>query len=123
MTPTNDAATVTAVTDDEVTIPTTGYATESAAGWPIIALSRIDGDPWKGPVDVTGTWGWSAVPDAVKHAACLISARMFKRSQLQYGQPDNAAGGLWMPRFDPDVSDLLQPYVRPRFGPWPVKVG
>jgi hypothetical protein len=68
-----------------------------------------------GLIEVTGVWGWPAVPDAV-HEACLIqSARVFKRR----GSPEGVTG--WQSEFgpirvsaraDPDVEALLAPYRR-----------
>lgn len=68
-----------------------------------------------GLVEITGVWGWPAVPDAV-HEACLIqSARVFKRRN----SPEGVTG--WQSDFgpirvsvraDPDVESLLAPYRR-----------
>lgn len=67
-------------------------------------------------VEVTGTWGWAAVPDAVKQA-CLIQTN---RVLLRRNSPEGILGGQAdfgvirvSNRLDPDVADLLAPYVHP----------
>lgn len=65
-------------------------------------------------VEVTGTFGWSAVPDAVNEATLLLAARYFKRKDsplgIQVGKPE--FGNLSIPGKDPDVERLLMPYRR-----------
>jgi len=41
----------------------------------------------EGVVRVTGTWGWTAVPDDVKHATCIITQDLLN-------DPDSNFGGL-----------------------------
>lgn len=62
-------------------------------------------------VQVTGVFGWSAVPMAVKQACILLAMRQFKR----YDSPLGVAGfgdlgAIRVGRVDPDVEALLQPY-------------
>ena len=61
-----------------------------------------------------GTFGWSAVPDAVHEATLLVAARLFKRKDaplgIQVGKPE--FGNLSIPANDPDVTRLLAPYRR-----------
>ena len=68
----------------------------------------------KAAVRVTGTWGWPAVPDAVKQATIQTTIRLFKRldTPLGYGGgPDT--GLLYVSRqLDGDVALLLAPYRR-----------
>ncbi len=63
------------------------------------------------PVQVTGVFGWSAVPVAVKQAALLLAMRQFKR----YDSPLGVAGfgdlgAIRVGRVDPDVEALLAPF-------------
>ena len=67
-------------------------------------------------VQVTARWGWTAVPDAVKQAALIEGARLFKRRT----SPEGVVGGFQdfgavrvSARHDPDAVALLEPYVRP----------
>lgn len=79
------------------------------------SFPRATGTGRLGLVEVTGVWGWPAVPDAV-HEACLIQAsRVFKRRN----SPEGVTG--WQSDFgpirisvraDPDVEMLLGPYRR-----------
>lgn len=41
----------------------------------------------QGTIRVTGTWGWAAVPDDVKHATCIITQDLLN-------DPDSTYGGL-----------------------------
>ncbi|MGH6691102.1 MAG: hypothetical protein ACREF4_10565 [Gammaproteobacteria bacterium] len=66
-------------------------------------------------VEITGIWGWSAVPNAV-HQACLIqSARILKARYSPEGQAgvDAFGGVVRVPgQVDPRAIDLLNPYRR-----------
>ena len=81
--PIHDATAVTVVAEDGTTLATTAWQLEPLNGLdgsgrsvPYSAIRRIDGDVWepsstypgKAIISVTGTWGWSAVPDAVVQA-------------------------------------------------------
>ena len=67
-------------------------------------------------VQVTATWGWTAVPAPVTEAALIKGARLFKRKN----SPEGVLGG-WAEfgavritsREDPDCAMLLAPYRRP----------
>lgn len=67
-------------------------------------------------VQVTARWGWPSVPDPVKQATILQSARIYKR----YDSPLGVAGfgdfGVMRVSraLDPDVSQLVEPYRRIR---------
>jgi hypothetical protein len=69
-----------------------------------------------GLVEVTGKWGWEAVPADVKEACLIASHRLFKRRN----SPEGVTG--WQSEFgairlstrtDPDVASLLAPYRHP----------
>jgi hypothetical protein len=64
-------------------------------------------------VQITGVFGWAAVPTAVKQAAILLSMRQFKR----YDSPLGVAGFgdigvMRVGRVDPDVEALLMPFKK-----------
>ena len=63
-------------------------------------------------VQVVGTFGWSAVPDAVNEATLLLAARYYKRKDTPLGfQAGNAQfGAVQVRRDDPDVTVMLAPY-------------
>ena len=66
-------------------------------------------------VQVTGTFGWSAIPDAVEQACILQSARYFKRADSPMGVAGfDAMGVVRLSRIDPDIATLLEPYCRIR---------
>jgi hypothetical protein len=64
-------------------------------------------------VEVTGVWGWPAVPDAITQACLILAARVYKRKD----SPDGVSnwgdfGVIRVGRTDPDVVALLDPYRR-----------
>jgi hypothetical protein len=76
-----------------------------------------------GRSEVTGTWGWPAIPDAVFQATLLIVSRLAKRP----GSPEGVAGfdefGVIRisSRDDPDAVRLLTPYkTSRRVGGWAI---
>jgi hypothetical protein len=89
--------------------------------WPYNRLRAI-GDYWfpidngEALVQVTGNWGWPAIPKAIEQAALLQAARIFKR----YDSPLGVAGfgDLGVMRvsrgLDSDVAQLVEPFRRMR---------
>ena len=82
---------------------------------------RAVGDYWyptagqEATVEVTGTFGWPAVPDAVEQACILQSARYFKRADSPMGVAGfDSMGVVRLSRIDPDIATLLEPYCRIR---------
>lgn len=87
-----------------------------------VPYRRLVTTPWLFPtghtfpsVQVTARWGWAAVPSAVKQAALIEGARLFKRRT----SPEGVIGGFQdfggvrvSGRDDPDAVALLRPYVR-----------
>lgn len=67
-------------------------------------------------VQVNGTWGFSAVPTAIKQATVLLSARIFKRNDSPGGVMGfGDLGIIRVGRMDPDIDRLIQPYKKLRF--------
>jgi hypothetical protein len=63
-------------------------------------------------VKVTGVWGWSAVPIAIKQATIIQSSRIFKRLDSPLGVLSSPDLGFIRvgARIDPDVAQLVDPY-------------
>jgi hypothetical protein len=67
-------------------------------------------------VEIVGTFGWSAVPIAIKQAVLMLAQRQFKR----YDSPLGVAGVgdlgvIRVSRIDPDVQALVSPFRKVRF--------
>ena len=106
------------ITTEFVLEPLNGIM-DGITGWPYTRLRSLDvrswptAGPYRPPVSVTALWGWPAVPAAVKTAALIMAARLFKRRD----SPEGVLGGFadFGPvrvgtRLDPDVEALLFPY-------------
>jgi hypothetical protein len=68
-------------------------------------------------VRVTGVWGWSAVPTAVKQATVIQAARIFRRNDSPlgiagFGEMGAVRVGV---QLDPDVKHLIDVYRKVRF--------
>ena len=63
-------------------------------------------------VQITGTWGWSAVPIAVKQATIIQASRIFKRADSPLGVAGFGDMGVMRvsSSLDPDVRQLIDPY-------------
>ncbi|MEU9220142.1 phage gp6-like head-tail connector protein [Streptomyces sp. NPDC048376] len=103
--------------------PVTGYETSPdnalVDGRPITGLLRVNSS-WgihTARVRVTTRWGWPAVPDDVDEAALIQASRLFKRKDSPEGVMGSAEWGVVrLSRRDPDVWNLIEPYVVPGFG-------
>ena len=65
-------------------------------------------------VQVTGVFGWSAVPTAVKQACIILSMRQFKRYDTPLGITFDELGAMRVGRVDPDIQNLLSPFKKVR---------
>lgn len=108
-----DGTTWTAVTD---------YLTEPenaiARGRAIEALIR-DVGYWSTNrrVRVTAVWGWPSVPTGITEATLLLANRRFARKSSPEGVSGWATeGATRVSRFDPDIEDLVEPFLKPGFG-------
>lgn len=64
-------------------------------------------------VQINGTWGWSAVPTAIKQATVLLSMRQFKRYDAPLGIAGfGDLGGIRVGKIDPDVDALIMPFKK-----------
>lgn len=77
----------------------------SASRWPEQAYRTVR---------VTARWGWLEVPAVVRHAAQIQAVRLFKRKDSPEGVAgwDIAGAAVRVARLDPDVTELLRPYMR-----------
>jgi hypothetical protein len=66
-------------------------------------------------VQVTGTFGFSTTPTAVKQACILLSMRLFKRFDAPLGAVGfGDIGVVRVSRIDPDIESLLSPWRKVR---------
>lgn len=66
---------------------------------------------------VEATWGWSAVPDTIKTATLIQSARFFKRRVAEFGvagSPEMGSETRLLAKVDPDVAVMVSGYNRNR---------
>jgi hypothetical protein len=88
-------------------------------GLPLRAVGDYLFTQWEGEatVQVTGTWGWSAVPIAVTQACVIQSSRIYKRLDSPLGVAGISDIGIMRVsnQLDPDVAQLVSPYRRIRF--------
>jgi len=61
-------------------------------------------------MQVTGVFGWSAVPIAIRQATVILAMRIFKRLDAPLGMITNDMGSMRVGRFDPDVEALVMPF-------------
>jgi hypothetical protein len=81
--------------------------------WPIYEPRDINAG--QASVQITGVFGFSAVPIAIRQATILMALRQFKR----YDSPLGAAGFgdlgvVTVRRYDPDVEALISPWKKVR---------
>jgi len=62
-------------------------------------------------VQITAQWGWQAVPADITQACVLLSMRQFARLNAALGVVGFADMAMQVRAVDPDVRDLLNPYV------------
>src|SRR5262249_4162980 len=77
---------------------------------PVWPLARIN------VVQITGVWGWPAVPFAIKQAAIQVACELFKMKDSPFGILGNSEFGVArVPRAgNPYVARLLNKYVHPK---------
>ena len=96
---------------------------DGLSGWPYTRIRAVgvwefpyDEDDEIATVQITGVWGWSAVPTAVKQATIIQAMRIFKRLDSPLGVISSPDTGYFRvsSRIDPDVAMLLNSYRRTR---------
>jgi len=72
-------------------------------------------DRLEATVQVTGDWGWDAVPTQVQQACLILSARLFERRNSPLGIAGfSDVGAVFVSKFDSDIDKLLQPFKKVR---------
>jgi hypothetical protein len=67
-------------------------------------------------VQVVGTFGFSAVPTAIKQATVILASRIFKRNDSPLGVAGfGDLGVIRVGRIDPDVEAMIHAYKKVRF--------
>ncbi len=111
----------------DITWATSDYQTEPLNGIaggissPVTHIRAIDDylfplDNGEATVQVVGTFGWSAVPTAIKYATLLLSSRLFKRMDSPLGVAGiGDLGVIRVSRIDPDIDALIAPFKKMRF--------
>lgn len=65
-------------------------------------------------VQVTGVFGWSAIPTGIKQACIILAMRQFKRYDTPLGITFDELGAMRVGRVDPDIQNLLAPFKKVR---------
>lgn len=87
-----------------------------AQGKPVLLLRALDtlfpiASNKRALVEVTATWGWPSVPDAICEATVLLASRQFKRLDSPLGVAGfGDLGAIVVRRIDPDVAALIEAY-------------
>jgi hypothetical protein len=134
VTETDDLITLTTLqTSDGETFDTTWQAkdyqleplngvVDGLTGYPATRIRAIDDFIFthltgEATVRITGVWGWSAVPTAVKQATVIQAARIFKRNDSPLGIAGFGEMGAIRvgTQLDPDVKQLIEAYRKVRF--------
>ena len=92
----------------------TGYPATRVRAVDDFLFNVLDGEA---TVRITGVWGWSSVPTAIKQATIIQAARIFKRNDSPlgiagFGEMGAVRVGV---QLDPDVKHLVEPYRKVRF--------
>jgi hypothetical protein len=89
--------------------------------WPYTSIRAIGDYLWpieggEALVQITGTWGWPALPIAIKQACIIQASRIYKRLDSPLGVAGfGDLGAIRVSRnLDPDVEQLVMPYKRMR---------
>jgi hypothetical protein len=84
--------------------------------WEVIVFNRGAVVPTgEGAVQVTATWGWTAVPATIKKATLLQASRFYKRRDAPFGvagSPDMGSEMRLLAKVDHDVEVMLGDYRR-----------
>lgn len=129
----DDAATVTAVATDVAddgtwstvwassdwyAAPVGGIGPNGKTGWPYTSIVACEARTFphliRPSVKVTGTFGWSAVPDDIALAARLYAAELFKLHSAPLGTVWTEGGVDPIIRQNRPLRDLLSPYKTSR---------
>jgi hypothetical protein len=94
-------------------VPANRIRATGAFLFPVFSQRSVNLD--EATVRVTGTFGFTPVPDAIKQAALLLSIRIFKRLDSPLAVAGfGDMGAVRVGRTDPDVMALIRPFQRMR---------
>ncbi|MDX8050406.1 phage gp6-like head-tail connector protein [Lentzea sp. BCCO 10_0798] len=97
----------------------TGPDNALVRGKPINSLLHPTGWPfyWAQLLRVTAVWGWPSIPADIEMACQIQAGRLYRRKDSPEGVTASTEWGpIRVARLDPDVKDLIDPYVLPGFG-------
>jgi hypothetical protein len=94
-------------------VPANRIRATGAFLFPVFSQRSVNLD--EATVRVTGTFGFTPVPDAIKQAALLLSIRIFKRLDSPLAVAGfGDMGAVRVGRVDPDVQAMIRPFQRMR---------
>lgn len=96
-------------------IPTPINAVANGKPWTKLLLPQSASIGSNRQVRVTGLFGWTAVPDAIKLATMIQASRLFARRQSPFGilgSPETGGELRLLERLDADLMTSVRPYVR-----------
>lgn len=97
-----------------ISTPTTRIRAIGDYLWPVYEPRNVNSN--QASVQVTGVFGFSSVPIAIKQATILASLRAYKRYESPTGVLGfSDMGVVRVGRLDPDVERLVAPYRKIRF--------
>lgn len=120
----DDCTAVSAVTEYGATISATGYQLEPLNGRAssgkqvaydsLRRLGTVWPWSWDGQslITVTATWGWTAIPAAVKQATLIAAKDVYQQRNTTAGVAAVSDFGPITARLNPVAMKLLQPYRR-----------
>lgn len=111
-------------TSSGLSVTVGGTSTDSFSTYPENAESKgeaITGlllSSWYGgAIVITAEWGWPKVPENITEATLLLANRRYMRKDSPEGVSGwSQEGPIQVSRFDPDIEDLISPFVIDGFG-------
>ena len=108
----------------ETTIAASGYELDTYReddGWPWEIVRLLDrswpsGGRRRRRIEITATWGWSAIPSPINQACTLLALRIAQRpSAALFGvQSFGDLGASYVRKDDPDYMRLIARYTKPQ---------
>lgn len=94
-------------------------------GWPYTEIRTSGYGDYEFPIGqrsirIDGVWGWPSVPIAIQQATLLLAVRLWQRHLAPFGTAGTLPDGqvIYVPKNDPDVKVLVQPFVWYQPGPF-----
>lgn len=88
-------------------------------GWPTTRIRAVGTILFpkfrdRATIQITGVWGWNAVPTAIKTATLLQAARLYKRADAPFGAAGYGDVGIIRVTgsIDPDVRQQIRAYTK-----------